>query len=413
VRLQAAEQGQQQNSVIAASEKLSSRNNGLLPTEETKQLQAELIRVKKENARLQSELLTERRNAKVAADQQSDLLQQIEILQSELAVLRSSSNNTEPAISEQMQQDREEAMETLEHVASVWEQADSAVQRILTILQELAPDESHDRTEAHDRGVSTIETAALVHGQIKVALMLIELKLRNNLACLHNDKLYIGIKADDEALLERLDTIQDDAMSAIEQVQTLLNEQLDQLQEQPDDEDENGRYTQEEMEQNMSQMRRMTNRRAVLDERMSELLDEDYSQFAREEVGEDGSVEQFVSTKIMEKLQDEVLQILGSLQDKNGEIGRLKTTVEELTVRERSLMNELRRIMGEQAKIEAAERQRRMEAMRAMDPDDDEDSTRGENSGSGFASSVDDFSDDDDGGEYDEITYYEEVTIAE
>ncbi|GKZ00054.1 hypothetical protein MPSEU_000958800 [Mayamaea pseudoterrestris] len=259
--------------------------------------------------------------------------------------------------------------------------------------------------------------------------MLIELKLRNNLFCLQNDKVYVGIKPDDEALLERLDTIQDDAMTAIEQVQAVLDEQLDRLveavQENDDDDDDDDDddatddndggddhvpedYSERRRRNAQLSSRRSNHRRSLLEDKMSEYIN-DYS---REETADDGTVQHFVSTRVMETLQDEVSHMLDSLQEKNSEVAHLKSTVDELTVRERSLMHELRRVMGEQAKIEAAERQRRMEAMKALDTDTDDDDgdpssdDNEDDAGSGFASSVE-FSDED--ADYDEITYYEEV----
>lgn len=103
--------------------------------------------------------------------------------------------------------------------------------------------------------------------------------------------------------------------------------------------------------------------------------------------------------------------MLGSLQQRNDEIARLKATVDELTVRERSLMNELRRVMAEQVQIEAAERQRRMDALKATDPsEEDDENISTSDKGFGFASSVE-ISEDEP--EYDEVTYYEEETIQE
>jgi hypothetical protein len=310
-------------------------------------------------------------------------------------------------------------------VASIWEKADTSIQQMDGIIQRLTPDDHRQGlvNEEQEQVLSTVETAALLHGQIKVSLMLIELKLRNNLSCLQSDKLYLGIKPDDETLLERLDTIQDDAMTAIEQVQAVLEEQLGRLEEayQDDEEEDDENDDDDDLQQQAGHMvddsdrrrsshlsmRRLTNRQSLsLEDRLSECFD-DENDFSRQEIAEDGTVQQFVSTRAMEKFQDQVAQILGSLQEKNAEIVRLKVTVDELTVRERSLMHELRRVMAEQAKIEAAERQRRMEAMKAMDTDDDDDPTTehdDNDNGSGFASSVE-FSEED----YDEVTYYEEV----
>jgi hypothetical protein len=432
VQLQASEQRQRQTDSTKSKNTPSLRNSeqqqpnagSTLSSDEVKRWQSELHRLKKENTRLNSELLAEKRNTRIAMEQaaqdRKDLSNQLEEIQSEIAVLRSTSITIQ--MREQIQQDREEAIETLEHAASLWEKADSSIQHIEGIINELTLDDNRSMTEEQERVLSTAETAALVHSQVKVSLMLIELKLRNNLSCLQNDKLYLGIKPEDEALLERLDRIQDDAMTAIEQVQVVLDEQLARLEEDAqdddddDDDDENDDDEVGRMPENSTSERRRSSkfsgRRSIdkhflLEDRISEYLDNE-NDYSREEIADDGTIQHFVSTKIMDKLQDEVSQILGSLHERNAEIVQLKATVDELTVRERSLMHELRRIMAEQAKIEAAERQRRMEAMKALDTDDDEPTAEDDDdgNGSGFASSVE-FSDEEE--DYDEITYYEEV----
>ena len=45
----------------------------------------------------------------------------------------------------------------------------------------------------------------------------------------------------------------------------------------------------------------------------------------------------------MERLSDEVLQVVKQVHEKNEEIGRLTAMLEEHKVRERALMNELKR----------------------------------------------------------------------
>jgi hypothetical protein len=125
----------------------------------------------------------------------------------------------------------------------------------------------------------------------------LELKLRNNLSCLENDKLYLGTKVDDEALLERLqlDTIQDDAMASIEQVKTVLDEQLERLKDQSE---EKGTYFQNDMaRRSKHESKRLSKRQSLLEVKMSEYLED--ASLSREEVGEDGSVQQFISKRIM------------------------------------------------------------------------------------------------------------------
>jgi hypothetical protein len=82
---------------------------------------------------------------------------------------------------EQMRQDREEAVKTLEYVASVWEQADASIQNVEQIITRLQPDDNQAISEEQERVLSTVEMPALLHGQVKVSLMLIGIEAAQQL----------------------------------------------------------------------------------------------------------------------------------------------------------------------------------------------------------------------------------------
>lgn len=346
----------------------SIRSNGHESATNLEQKEAELKRLRAENRKVIGELNEERKNAKKAADQaleeKEKLTQKVDSLENELLVVRSSADVVNTL--ERLQQDRTESLTTLERVALVWDRADESIHNLEHVMAELRPTDER-MSEGQERMLSTLETAALVHGQIKVSLMLIELKLRNNLSCLGNDRATLGGIAADDVFEERLTAIQKESMDAIEQVGGLLNEQIARLEEQSVIE---SKFVKDELDAKVGDIRRMENIQKQLEEEITKLHDSTRS-YTKEELSGDDNAELFVSRKVLEQLQLEVLQVVERVKEKNEQIGRLTAIVEEHKVRERSLMQELKRMLAEQAKTEMEERQRRFDAQAAEDDESD------------------------------------------
>jgi hypothetical protein len=379
---------------------------------EIDKMQKEMIHLRLENKRLASELAHEKKKYTETSQQliedNGHRGQQVEALQSELAVVRSSPDGA--LIMEQIQVERTEIITLMGKVSDIWNKADESIQTLDTVIQELKHTNNvgEQPSEDQERLLSTLETATLVNGQVKISLLLVELKLRNNLACLKNDKAHMGLAADHEVLEQRFLAIEDNALAAIDQIKLMLQEEMERLHNMVEEDDSSVRDTTTTPDHRSNDLSRMEKRQFMLQERMSQIM-EDESCDIREEVSQDGTLQQYVSTKVLEELQNQVLIVLNSVNEKNHEIERLNATVEELTVRERSLMADLRRLMAEQAAIEQEARQRRMEAMKAQDSDSSSDEDDNSDAASGFAESAEfsvEIMDDD---EYDEVTYYEEV----
>src|SRR3569623_1644473 len=130
-------------------------------------------------------------------------------------------------------------------------------------------------------------------------------------------------------------------MAAIEQVNITLHDQISSIE--AHSEEVTASLTQS-IESRISELQSMQSRQSELQEMLSNLQESEQAE-TREVVNADGSIDMFVSRKVLERLQNEVLQIVARVKEKNEEIGRLTATVEELKVRERALMEELKRLM--------------------------------------------------------------------
>jgi hypothetical protein len=356
------------------------------------QLQAKVKHLLSENKRLATEFAEQRKEALDKGDQtrqeKDALSRQVKKLQGDMLMMRSTDEAVQAM--DQMKYDRNETLYTLERVSLLWDRADESIQKLESVMMELTPNEEH-HDDNREQLLSTLETASLVHGQAKVSLMLIELKLRNNLACTKNDQLQLGsLTLADPAVNARISDIQTEAMSAIEEVQAMLNKQIQGLGEQAEFET---KAIKETLESKVTDLKIMEARQQHLEQEISDLQAAEGQAVAGMKDDMDANaLELYLSQNVLERLQAEVLQVIERVKEKNESIGRLTATVEEHKVRERTLMEELRRFMREQSERETAERQRRMESQRDDDVDDEEDE---EGEGGSYS---------DDSTEYDEQT---------
>jgi hypothetical protein len=186
-------------------------------------------------------------------------------------------------------------------------------------------------------------------------------------------------------------------MSAIEEVQAMLNKQIEGLGEQATLET---KVIKETLESKVTDLKIMEARQQHLEQEISVLQTAEGQAVAGMKDDMDANAtELYVSQKGLERLQAEVLQVIERVKEKNESIGRLTATVEEHKVRERTLMEELRRFMKEQSDREFSERQRRMEMQKNDDDEEDEE--------------VEDESYSDDSTEYDEQTVEDFVPANE
>ena len=359
VQGQSANAANTANAVMSPQNKDDADENG-----DAARLQMEVNHLRQENNELTKSLAKQHKESLEKARQEKEALtRQVEKLQGDMLMTRPPDQAV--LALHQMQQDRHETLDTLERASLLWDRADESIQKLESVMMELKPkDEEVVDDDESEQLLSTLETASLVHGQIKVSLMLIELKLRNNLACIKNDQLQLGsITPINPVVNQRISEIQAQAMAAIGQVEAVLKTQVGQLEQQSILETQ---HVTETLESKVTDLERM--------EALQQQLQRDISILNAEGPG-DGA-EHVVSTKALEQLQGEVLQVIERVREKNESIGRLTATVDEHKVRERSLMEELKRLMKDQSEREFVERQSRVDTeMRRQDKDDDENAS--------------------------------------
>jgi hypothetical protein len=277
----------------------------------------------------------------------ADLENQIESMASDLEVMRQGAAAEAVQVLDALTRDRQETLTTLERVAVIWEKADDSIQGLEDIMDELRPNDDDAIQGDRERLLSTLETASLVHGQIKVSLLLVELKLRNQLSSLKNDKLRMGMGsiAPDQNLTERMKEIQQEALTALDQVEDSLTDQIKQLENLTREETS---QVKDDLQEKTDELRVLQGQHKKLESEISRLRKQDEERKNKdsdEKPSENGKMETAVSKAVLERLQNEVLTVVERIRDKNETIGRLTTSIEEHKMREGALKKELKRMM--------------------------------------------------------------------
>jgi hypothetical protein len=256
-----------------------------------------------------------------------------------------------------VQENRDTTAAFLDRVSLLWDKADESVQTLEGTMLEImhstsAGHSQHYRADA-ERLLSVQEAAVALHGQIKVSLMLIELKLRNSLAFLENDAtLNDGrvIFANDLRL--QLDAIQKETTDSMEEIETRTNKLIRNLNVQSIGESIRLRDMHESDVTNLHEMAR---RQELLEGEMTKI------HISGDKSIHPSSGEMLVDQESLQLLNNEVNRVVERIKEKNESIGRLQAEIEEHKVRERTLMDELKRYMSEQADEQKKEQERIMQ----------------------------------------------------
>ena len=298
---------------------------------------------------------------------------QIERLIAEVKGLRQSSSVGAEAVLKAVQNNRDSALETLDRIAEYWEKADESIQVLEDVMEELRPadDDPHSsglREKDRYRTLSTLETATLVHSQIKLSLLLVELKCRNQLTTLRNDvqlvascgpgdaggriaqNTYLNEESMDE-IADKVDVIQAETMMALQQVEANMTGLIHSL--------EGGGEFEAEAEELRIELGERIDTYMLLQENFSKLEAEYEVLLKKKSSADDKSPEipnidprSADDKKMFDLLEREVFAVVGKIKDKNKEIAKLMTAAEEHKVRELALKKELKRIMKRVRAIE-------------------------------------------------------------
>ncbi|CAB9520985.1 expressed unknown protein [Seminavis robusta] len=297
----------------------------------------------------------------------------------ELMFTRSSANVA--LALDRIETDRAETLAQLDRITVLWDRADSTIQVMEGLLSEFQPksgqpEDNPTLQNDRDRLLSTLETATLVHGQIKMSLMLIELSLRNHLTCIQNDNLHMPRS---EQIVSRLEDVRSETLSAIaaaedkwtgaveavekqilsenQSINDSLKVQLGELQKAQ----ERHRSVQVELEELKNQppplqteaSSEANSTQAVTPTAVAtgtDFVAADDHQPPNSQNGQVQSNGLIVSPGTMARLQKEILTVVALVQEKNEAIRLLMTTIDKHRLREEVLKKELKRVAQKSSK---------------------------------------------------------------
>mmetsp|Transcript_12743 Transcript_12743/g.18743 ORF Transcript_12743/g.18743 Transcript_12743/m.18743 type:complete len:512 (-) Transcript_12743:123-1658(-) len=292
----------------------------------------EISALRVEREKLEQEIQAERAESNediLRLEEANALLQRkIDSATSDLGIMHGGAASETVHILDTMTRDREEIISSLERVAIIWDKADDSMRGLEEVMDKLRPyDESALEGDA-ERSLSTLETASLVHGQIKVTLLLIEMKLRNQLNMLKNEMVDnvtgVGVVSNLN-ITERMEEIKEEALAALSHVEDNMANNIKHL-------------------EVRSQGVNLKNAEDQRNMRISQ-------DKAEEDIEQDGDCadasngSSSISRNTIERLQNEILRVVGRVREKNETILRLKTSIDEYKVRESALKKELKRMM--------------------------------------------------------------------
>jgi hypothetical protein len=301
---------------------------------------------------------------------------------------------------EAIQQERDVTLQALATVSELMNQTHESVKEVETVIAIVAnrkngfiENQDDDQTYVtqfttdYDRVLTFLESGLLVHNEVKMSLTQIELKLRTNLDALPDvstPSALVGgvatISANER--LQRQRIIQD-ITESMRRVEERITTELRTLQEQSQLETD---HVKSIMSEKVAHLKAMMSKQAKLEEEINQIqqqklsTDENSTNTTSEapQPVEDGTVsneassigygnaegsvddsalsfkdnksqlELFVSQRALETLQTEVLVVVQRVKEQNETIARLRSEIEELHIRERTLMSELKRNLNNQ-----------------------------------------------------------------
>ena len=288
------------------------------------------------------------------------LERKLEAAADDLAAMRSTSDTQETVkVLDRITKEREEIDSTLERVVNIWELADASVQSLEEAMDHLRPTNDTDLKGDRARLLSTLESVSLVHGQVKVSLLLVELKMRNQLTSLKNDKLTMAWAGpSDQEVTKQMQCIQKDAMSAIKHIEGTMSKQMRQMEERTSEET---KCMKQALEQRTETLQSMQQEHKLLQEEIARMKESANSCASPVTTG-DGlnspspKKKPIVSRQVLDQLLVELGKTLERVQLKNYVIQALQANIKDYANREQILKKELKRAMRGSSKPGEANR---------------------------------------------------------
>jgi len=187
-----------------------------LPTNESRPDSSLILRLGEEKAELQRKLEESNRELD---DLRSGLnvMDSTGLVNKKLENSRSGLNvNNNPEFVQQLSEERQAINTSIERVKSVLVSTNAAVSNLKGSIEKLKTDDNSDAGGEKQRMLSVLEPASLIHEEVKLSILLIELKVRNEFECLKKNRLmndaHHQATPDHEELVNDIKLIKNDAL---------------------------------------------------------------------------------------------------------------------------------------------------------------------------------------------------------
>ena len=316
-------------------------------------------------------------------DTQDELRDQKDRLERELEGVRSGAAAESVRVVDALQKDRTESHVTLERIAQLWDKAHDSVHMLEDAMDELRPTTRHHPTNTlpitgnsgssnnnnnnnnnntghqynadRERLISTLETASLVHTEIKSCMLLLESKLRQQLASLKNDQvMWLKPKSslvytspqEEMDLTNHVTKLQEQTVKVVERVEHVLTDQLEPYRSSSTDNNNknnnnnNNSGQLQKLTQTKDQLVKVTSQVNKLEATLSKLRSEQQLARLRKQqqsssaaASSSSNDEYRVSAGSFDKLQTQIMAVVQQIRRKNEAIGQLETTLTEQKLR--------------------------------------------------------------------------------
>ncbi len=311
--------------------------------DQTNDLSTDLIRASKDHSSLVLRL----------GEANTELQRKLDKANKELKDLKSESKASDTFLSEQRVSEERRAIDlSLDGLKTVVGSTNNAVSEVRELIKTVETDDDSGADKVNKRMLSVLDSASLIHEEVKLSILLTELKLRNEFECLNKNKLAFdwGDQANrnKQQLINDLKKIENDALVELEKAGGEFSRQINDLEKRIRSEKSKlgKKDTHKRAKNHASKWSEPCNTNALVVfhelNRLNKLVS--YSQVDRD--SGDGSESTgdrlMISRNVLNLLEKELLQSAERIKAKNKKIGSLKVELDRSKIRETRLRKELR-----------------------------------------------------------------------
>ena len=286
-----------------------------------------------------------RREAQHMAKEKRDLQEKIKEITRELMYTKSSASVA--LALDKIKTDRAETLAHLDRISVLWGRADSTVLVLEGLLSQAQPGTTNSHRGVHNLAnedgqgqiLSAFETAAVVHGEIKLSLTHIELTFRNHLTSIQEDR--VQRQEPDETFCSQLDKVRSETLRILSQAEDKWGLAIEDLEKQIL---VNSKTTGDAMQLQLEEIQNAQAAQELLEAELNEIKracrtpekDTQTGSPSRDKAdqnvslgGKPASGGIFVSPDVLARLQREVQSVVERLKEKNELIESLADTLKK------------------------------------------------------------------------------------